>query len=178
MDAFRAHGGKFIALLSANDPGIFPRELIYYYRQMAVRYGGTGRTDFKELNKFYRLFRAPDYGHCGASGAAKDAFDALVKWVEQNVAPEGLTVAGGDTAPAGGRTRLACVYPTTAIYKGSGSTDDASNFYCGGNLETNEAVCRDVLTSYKHEKAGGLDFRDTGVNPRICRQFLGTGPVE
>jgi feruloyl esterase len=50
----------------------------------------------------------------------------LVDWVENGVAPERIlaqTAVRGVT-----RTRPLCPYPQTAIYKGSGSTDDASNF--------------------------------------------------
>jgi hypothetical protein len=38
-----------------------------------------------------------------------------------------------------------CLYPQTAIYNGAGSTDDAANFHCGGNLETDDTVSADVL---------------------------------
>ena len=64
----------------------------------------------------------------------QNLFRALVNWVENGVAPEQIiasTTVGGVT-----RTRPLCPYPQTAIYNGSGSTDDAANFHCGGNLET------------------------------------------
>jgi hypothetical protein len=45
----------------------------------------------------------------------------------------------------------------------------ASDFHCGGNLETPTTVCADVLVKYKHEASSGqLDFTDTGVNRNIC----------
>src|SRR5438477_3257973 len=34
------------------------------------------------------------------------------------------------------RTRPLCPYPQTAIYNGSGSTDDAANFHCGDRKST------------------------------------------
>jgi hypothetical protein len=73
-------------------------------------------------------------------------------------------------------TRPRCPYPQTAIYEGSGSTDDANNYRCGGNLETRPVVCADVLTRYKHEVNGPLDFRDTGVSRLRCfREQRGHG---
>jgi hypothetical protein len=61
------------------------------------------------------------------------------------VALDSLLAAGGSAAPSTGRTRPICVYPQTVIYNGHGSTDDAANFHCGGNVETHAAVCADVL---------------------------------
>ena len=84
----------------------------------------------------------PGNGHCGGGAAPQiqDPFGVLVNWVEKGVAPNSgsrraITV-GGVT-----RTRPLCPYPQTAIYNGSGSTDDAANFHCGGNLDTQEILC-------------------------------------
>ncbi len=68
------------------------------------------------------------------------------------------------------RSRPLCPYPQTAIYNGSGSTDNAANFHCGGNLETPEVVCRDVLVKYKEEASGPLDYSGTGVNQSVCEK--------
>ncbi len=171
LDTFREHGGKLLTYVGANDQFIYPLGVINYYRQMASRYSETGRPDFKSLQRFYRLFRAPGVGHCGfgSSGPVPvDPFGALVNWVERGVAPDSLLASGGFAAPASGRTRPICPYPQTAIYNGAGSTDDAANFHCGGNLESRAVVCADVLTKYKHEEGGPLDYRGTGVNAAEC----------
>jgi hypothetical protein len=78
---------------------------------------------------------------------------------------------------AGGvlRTRPLCPYPQTAIYNGSGSTDDAANFTCGGNLETREVVCDGALVKYKHEVKGRLDYLAGGTTLAECR---GLGPPQ
>lgn len=136
---------------------------------MASRYGKRGEPDFERLQRFYRLFRAPGVAHCagGAGPQPQNLFDALVNWVENGVAPEQIqaqNTSGGVVT----RTRPLCPYPQTAIYKGTGSTDDASNFRCGGDLEKRRVVCADVLAKYKHEVRGSLDFRGTGVNRREC----------
>jgi len=157
LDAFKRHGGKLLTLVGANDQLIMPRGVINYYRQMAARYAKGHEPDFKRLQSFYRLFRNPGAGHC----QVPNAFPALVDWVEHGIAPEQILAS----TP---RARPLCPYPQTAIYNGSGSTDDASNFHCGGNLEKRKVVCADVLVKYKHEVKGPLDFRGTGVDRREC----------
>ncbi len=171
LDTFKEHGGKLLTYVGANDQFIYPRGVINYYRQMASRYSESGEPDFRALQRFYRLFRAPGVGHCGIASTGPvpvDPFGALVNWVEHGAAPDSLLASGGSAAPPSGRTRPICMYPQTAIYNGTGSTDVAANFHCGGNLETSAVVCADVLTRYKHEVDGGLDYRGTGVNGPEC----------
>jgi hypothetical protein len=67
-----------------------------------------------------------------------------------------------------GACSLCTAYPQRAIYKGAGSTDVAANFFCGGDLETQEVVCNDTLTRYKHEVQGTLDFSGSGTTPGLC----------
>lgn len=187
LDDFRKHGGKMITFVGGNDQLIHPRGVINYYRLMASRYSrigaffdevldrddghdnGIGQVpDFRNLQSFYRLFRAPGVGHCGGGTGPQpqNLFDALVNWVEKGIEPKQIMAQGG-VVPT--RTRPLCPYPTTAIYKGSGSTDVATNFHCGGNLETFRTVCNDVVIKYKHENSSAqLDFRGTGVNRNIC----------
>ncbi len=177
LDNFKAHGGKLLTYVGANDQFIYPHGVIKYYREMAARYSRDrdhdrdDSTDFKSLYGFYRLFYAPGVGHCGIASTGPvpvDPFSALVGWVEKGVAPDSLLASGGSAAPATGRTRPICLYPQTAIYNGTGSTDDASSFHCGGNLETRAVACRDVLVKYKHEERGKLDFSGTGVDAQEC----------
>lgn len=172
LDEFKQHGGKLITFVGANDQLIYPRGVINYYREMAIRYSSDGKPDFKNLQSFYRLFRAPGVGHCGLGSTGPvpvDPFAALIGWVEHGVAPDSLLASGGSAAPKTGRTRPVCAYPETAIYNGSGSIDDARNFHCGGNLETPKVVCSDVLVRYKHEANGKLDYKGVGVTPSMCR---------
>jgi hypothetical protein len=173
LDRFRAHGGKLLTFVGANDQFIYPRGVIHYYRQMASRYSRHGNPDFASLQRFYRLFRAPGVGHCGGGTGPSpvDPFGALVDWVERNIPPQSLLASGGTAAPQTGRTRPLCPYPQTAIYNGTGSIDAAASFRCSGNLETRDTVCSDVLTRYKHEVKGRPDFAETGLRPRDCHVF-------
>jgi Tannase and feruloyl esterase len=176
LDDFRARGGKLLTFVGANDQFIYPRGVLNYYRRMAERYQRRDdRTGFEGVQSFYRLFHAPGVGHCGApifslgttgpwpqNGAD---FAALVNWVEKGVAPD--QVVGKSLSPA--LSRPLCPYPQTAKYKGTGDVNDAANWSCGGNLETREAVCPDVLVKYKDEVDGPLDFEASAVHPSFCK---------
>jgi hypothetical protein len=169
LDTFRSHGGKLLTFVGANDQLIMPRGVINYYRLMASRYGKHNDRDFGQLQTFYRLFRAPGVAHCGggAGPQPQNLFDALVNWVEHGVAPDRI-LAQNTTGGVVTRTRPLCPYPQTAIYNGSGNINDAANYHCGGNLEQPSVVCADVLTKYKHELKGHLDFKGTGLNRLGC----------
>ena len=168
LDTFKSSGGKLLTFVGANDQLIMPQGVIHYYRQMAARYGRHDEPDFKRLQNFYRLFRAPGVGHCGGGAGAQpqNLFGALVAWVENNDAPE--TILAQNTTGGVTRTRPLCPYPQTAVYRGSGSTDDANNFFCGGNLETRDVVCDSVLAKYKHEVNGPLDFNEGEIDRSVC----------
>ena len=184
LDDFRRSGAKMITMVGTNDQLIMPRGVINYYRQMASRYDkrrhhrhhrfGFYRhgndIDFTSVQKFYRLFRAPGVAHCrrGAGPQPQDLFEALVDWVEHGIAPDMILAINTDDAGNVTRSRPLCPYPQTAIYDGIGDPDDASSFYCGGNLETTRTVCNDVLVKYKYEVYGPRDFRGTGVNWFEC----------
>jgi len=73
----------------------------------------------------------PGMGHC-SGGPGTTTFDMLApleQWVEKGVAPQSI-VASRPLADDRRRTRPLCPWPQTAHWKGSGSTDDASNFVC------------------------------------------------
>lgn len=171
LDGFRASGGKLLTFVGANDQLIMPQGVLHYYRQMARRYGGPHDSDFSGVQKFYRLFRGPGVAHCagGAGPQPQGLFAALVNWVENKVPPKTI-LAQNTTGGVVTRTRPLCPYPQTAIYNGTGSTDDAANFTCGGNLETREEVCDSVLVKYKHEVNGRLDYREGGTSRGECRR--------
>jgi feruloyl esterase len=73
----------------------------------------------------------PGLYHCGG-GTGPNVFDlqtALERWVEQKEAPESV-VATRSTNRVVDRSRPLCPYPQTAVYKGSGDTNDAASFAC------------------------------------------------
>ena len=55
---------------------------------------------------------------------------AVIKWVEQGIAPDKLVATRFD---AGGNlvlSRPVCPYPAEAVYGGTGNVNDAANFSC------------------------------------------------
>jgi feruloyl esterase len=69
--------------------------------------------------------------HCtgGPGPSAFDMIEPLDRWVEKGIAPERITASHLANGVVD-RTRPLCPYPQEAVWKGSGSTDDASNFAC------------------------------------------------
>jgi hypothetical protein len=174
LDGFRAKGGKLLTMVGANDQLIMPQGVLHYYRQMARRYGGPKDADFRAVQQFYRLFRAPGVGHCagGAGPQPQNLFGLLVDWVENGVAPASVpaqNTSGGVVT----RTRPLCPYPQTAVYDGVGDPDQASSFSCTGNLETRQLVCDSVLVKYQHEVKGRVDYRAGETTLAECK---GLGP--
>ena len=168
LDAFRRGGGKLLTFVGGNDQLIYPRGVLNYYRVMAQRYGRRD-GDFDAVQRFYRLFRAPGVGHCGGGNGPQpqNLFNALVGWVEHGAAPTQI-LATTTTAGVVTRSRPLCPYPQTAIYNGSGGTDDAASFHCGGDLEAPATVCPDALARFKHEAHGPLDFAASGLDRQRC----------
>ena len=101
-----------------------------------------------QVREYHRLFMLPATGHCGGSTgpnaigggmpeppkAFRDAdhhvVSALMKWVEQGVAPERIIANKFDGSGNVTRSRPVCAYPDEARYNGSGDINDAANFSC------------------------------------------------
>jgi pimeloyl-ACP methyl ester carboxylesterase len=127
LSRFKNRGGKLIMWHGWADPLIMPDGTIDYYDAVTQKLGGG----YDQTRTFARLFMAPGVGHCGGGEgpAPQGVLDAVVKWVELGEAP--ATLSASRSLPAGAtRTRPLCLYPDVAVWKGSGSTDDAANFVC------------------------------------------------
>jgi feruloyl esterase len=115
---FFKHGGKLLMYHGWADPLIPSENSIDYYKSVQSKLGNVDDS--------VRLFMAPGVGHC-AGGEGPSTFDmlgALEQWVEQKQPPASVV------ASRPGRTRPLCPYPQSAVYKGSGSIDEAQNFEC------------------------------------------------
>ena len=126
LKPFFNRGGKFLIYHGWADPGVPPRNTVNYYQSVVDTSGGAKKT-----MESMRLFMVPGMGHC-RGGDGPDTFDAVSiirDWVEQGKAPDQM-IASRVRDGKVDRTRPLCPYPQTAVYRGSGSTDDASNFAC------------------------------------------------
>jgi len=126
LKPFFSHGGKLMMYHGWADPGIPPMFSVEYFKNVVEKDGGA-----KKAASDIRLFMVPGMGHC-AGGDGPNTFNsmaALSDWVEHGKAPDQI-VASHATRGQVDRTRPLCPYPQTAVYKGSGSTDDAASFTC------------------------------------------------
>ena len=110
-----------------SDPLVAPQATVGFYQRLVTRMGGAARTA-----DWVRLFMVPGMGHC-RGGDGPNTFDvvsALDAWVGQRTPPDRI-VASHATDGRVDRTRPLCPHPQVAVYKGTGSIDDAGNFACG-----------------------------------------------
>ena len=146
---FAARGGRLIQWHGWDDGAFTPGWTTKYYNEVV---DSTGNGELSRVQDFYRLFMLPGVGHCAAAddigpdniGAENqtavspdpehDAVSALLAWVERGAAPRRLIATkfnNNDPTQGVQMQRPICPYPAEAIWNGSGSTDDASNFHCG-----------------------------------------------
>ena len=126
LSAFAARGGKLLMYHGWSDALVAPGASINYYNRVLAAIGGAGKT-----SEWIRLFMLPGMGHC-RGGDGPNTFDAigtLDEWLEAGRAPDRI-IATHLTAGTPDRTRPLCPYPQLAVYRGSGSMDEAANFIC------------------------------------------------
>lgn len=120
---FKANG-KVLIYHGWADPGVAPMGTVNYYNKVIERVGPSAQDSM-------RLFMVPGMGHCGGGDGTSTfkMIPALERWVEQGKAPERIEAARMRDGRVD-RTRPLCAFPKTAVYNGSGSTDDTANFSC------------------------------------------------
>ncbi|HMB80367.1 MAG TPA: tannase/feruloyl esterase family alpha/beta hydrolase, partial [Vicinamibacterales bacterium] len=126
LKLFIERGGKLIQYHGWSDPQISPFNSTQYYARVLDAIGGA-----VNVGNSYRLFMAPGMGHC-AGGEGPNAFDmvgALEQWVEHGKAPDRIPATHATNGVVD-RTRPLCPYPQIAVYKGTGSVDEAASFEC------------------------------------------------
>lgn len=100
------------------------------------------------VRDYHRLFMMPAVGHCGGSTgpsaigggmpeppkayrtAETHAVNAVMRWVEEGVAPEKIVATRFDAAGNPVRQRPLCPYPAEPVWDGAGPVDAASSFSC------------------------------------------------
>ncbi len=141
LAGFADRGGKIIVYHGWADDMVPSQVSTEYYASVRAKWGP------ERVNSFYRLFMFPGMSHCGGGpGAnvlfhseeavavplepARDMLTAIEQWVEQGIAPSIFVASRLDKDGAIERTRLVCVYPTNAKYRGSGDVNRAENWTC------------------------------------------------
>jgi pimeloyl-ACP methyl ester carboxylesterase len=125
LSAFKRRGGKLIVYHGQSDGVFSPRDTTNWYNEMDENMRGSAQ-------EFARLFLVPGMGHCGMGPGTTsfDAFSAVVRWVENGIAPDSIIATASFDAPWPGRTRPLCPYPEQTRYAGTGDINDAVNFVC------------------------------------------------
>jgi len=134
LSAFKAHGGKFIQFVAANDTIIHSSGSIDYHLKLAKKMGEAS------LREFYRFYMAPGLGHVqfmhGTTNPAANPpvpgrwqlRDLIVNWVEKGIAPGDIVMTSEGGAPEAQSLPL-CEYPRIPAYR-KGNTYRASSYRC------------------------------------------------
>lgn len=141
---FRKAGGKVLHYHGLQDQLISSEDSKYYYSHVAE----TMNQSPSDLDEFYRFFTISGMSHCalgdGAAGIGQgsntyassdpdsNVLMAIVRWVEEGVAPE--TVRGAKfTDGVGSKVeywRKHCRWPRRNTYKGPGNYTDEDSWQC------------------------------------------------
>ncbi|MGO8674827.1 MAG: tannase/feruloyl esterase family alpha/beta hydrolase [Limisphaerales bacterium] len=121
LDAFKARKGKLILWHGWADPALPPEATAQYFCQVQAR--DPNAADY------CRLFMIPGCLHCGGGPGATevDWLSIVVDWVEHAKAPDSLISSKSDNGKIV-MTRPLYPYPQSAVYKGSGDPNNATNF--------------------------------------------------
>jgi feruloyl esterase len=123
LTRFTVRGGKLLMYQGWAEPGIPPRNIVRYYDDVQQK--------TQSATQSVRLFMVPGMGHCGG-GNGTSTFDmvaALDRWKETGAAPDRIAASRVRDGKVD-RTRPLCAWPQVAVFRGSGSIDDAANFEC------------------------------------------------
>jgi len=125
LKPFFARGGKLLMYHGWNDQQVPASSSIGYYTRVvdSVGKGAVGKS--------IQLYMVPGMNHC-QGGVGTDTFDkiaAIEEWMARGTAPAQI-VASHATDGKIDRTRPLCPYPQVAVYKGAGTTEEASSFAC------------------------------------------------
>jgi hypothetical protein len=134
---FLEGGGKLLLSHGWADGLIPARSTVDFYQSL------TANLKNEKLKDSVQLFMLPGVGHCsgGDGPSVVDMLSEIDRWVETGKKPERIIASrpaaiapGAKTpqpqTPAEPMTRPLCPWPQVAVYKGSGSTNDAANFEC------------------------------------------------
>ncbi|MCG8370475.1 MAG: tannase/feruloyl esterase family alpha/beta hydrolase [Proteobacteria bacterium] len=123
LRGFRNAGGKMIVVHGWGDDAVSARMTIDWFESVEAFMGDT--------SDFLQLYVPPGNKHGGSPGDGpnvNDSLDAVIDWVENGKTPGKLIFRLEDETGRTVRSRPGFPYPAVAVYKGSGSIDDAGSF--------------------------------------------------
>ncbi|OAQ82616.1 feruloyl esterase b protein [Purpureocillium lilacinum] len=145
LTKLRKRGAKLLHYHGLEDPLISSASSTYYYN-LASRTMSLASAD---LDKFYRYFRISGMSHClGGTGASAignrgdnmasrdpkaNVLTAMIRWVEEGVAPEFVTGAKFKDPKTPGEveyTRRHCKYPLRNVLKAGGKYTNVDDWQC------------------------------------------------
>ena len=117
---FVSGGGKLLLWHGFNDPGPSPLSTIEYFEAVNAK--------TPPAKDAVGLFLAPGVLHCGGGAGPErvGAVTALGNWVEKGTPPASMLATKANSP----LSRPLCPYPQLPRYKGTGDTNDASNYVC------------------------------------------------
>jgi len=133
LSAFAASNGKLLMYHGFADEYIPVQGSIHYYHRVADSMAGI-----QNIQRFFRLYLIPGFTHSGRSEGAPfvpvpqpasgrdEMFTALQNWVENERAPQTITLKSSDTRV----TLPICVFPQKARYRGTGPVKSAASYKC------------------------------------------------
>jgi feruloyl esterase len=125
ISEYLRRGGKLMLSGGWNNALVPAGAVLDYYKRVESTSG------IEDTQRGVRLYMVPGMIECNG-GPGTDTFDMLSvmrRWVEDGQAPDEVTASRVEHGKVV-RTRPLCPYPKVATYRGSGSTDEASNFVC------------------------------------------------
>lgn len=124
LSEFFKGGGKLLLSHGWADGLIPASNTVEFYKSMIET------MDPKKAADSVRLFMLPGVSHCagGDGPSAVDMLSVIDIWASEKKAPDSIIASKPSNEKP--MTRPICPYPQVAVYKGSGSTDDAANFVC------------------------------------------------
>ncbi|KAL8388867.1 hypothetical protein RB595_008987 [Gaeumannomyces hyphopodioides] len=141
LSAVRDRGAKILHYHGLQDPLITSTNSARYYDHVARTMGAAAA----ELDKFYRYFRVSGLAHCnGGTGASvigngagasldpdENVLSAVVRWVEEGVAPDTITGSAVVNGAVDYKRRH-CRYPLHNVFKGGagGDVKNPDNWSC------------------------------------------------
>jgi feruloyl esterase len=150
LEPLRAAGGKILMYTGTADPLVPFQDAVHYYERVVAAQGGS----LERTKTFFRYFLVPGMEHCGGgpgpcelgqgiSDLSQDSeyniFTALVKWVEEGVAPEYVIASARKDDGSIRARRPVFPYPEFPHYI-EGQDPDLPSAYQGVMHERGEVV--------------------------------------